>query len=205
MHILLILPIAVIMCLSPFFSPFVGVKLAQRDAWIHRCDPFPAEVILKGTSFDDPKEIVPHAFFCFGESRHRTQYYEYNMTRDTNDTMITGHLRFSGFAPDVTIPDQDYPLVQDILYYSNGTFGGSCASHTNSTLTPCMNGSFDQRNYLYMNVTDTVNNNSTALRSVDDEWAFFPAEGQLHFVKVVFERDGCRRASGCRTYAHPAG
>ncbi|KAJ6469331.1 hypothetical protein C8R45DRAFT_428778 [Mycena sanguinolenta] len=55
----ILVPVAVIMGLAPFFSPVIGEKIAQQQAWLHRCDSFNGEVVLSGLFFNSPDNRHP--------------------------------------------------------------------------------------------------------------------------------------------------
>jgi len=193
----LIIVLAVIMCLGPFFAPFIGLKITQRVSvyvicstnilinpqtkWDRGCDSgFPVEVILDGPSYYDSITGNPSvASFYFGlQPGRRTQYYTYGMTQDENDTTIW-HLRLG----DVNIPpglDLVYhPLAQDLSYrFSNHSVSGTCTNASSSAIIPCMEGSFsDGGNDLSLTINDLRTGIATKLRALDKGvWAPVPAD-----------------------------
>jgi len=176
----LIIALAVIMCLGPFFAPLIGLKISQAHAWNHRCDQFPVEVILDGRPYyDSIKENPSNATFYFGQPGRRTEYYKYGMTQDNNDTTIW-HLRLRN----VTIPpDLDpvyHPLAQDLSYrFANNSITATCTTNTSSSAVtvPCMEGSFNGGGKaLNLTINDTRTGVVTKLRAVDKGvWAPVPA------------------------------
>jgi len=173
----LIIALATIICLGPFFAPLIGIKITQVDAWNHRCDRFSVEVILDGRPYYDSNPSV--ASFYFGQPGQRTEYYKYGMTQDENDTDIW-HLRLT----DVTIPpDLDpvhHPLAQDLSYrFANHSVAATCTTNTSSSVTiPCMEGSFnDGGKALNLTINDIRTGVVTKLRAVDKgTWAPVPAD-----------------------------
>ncbi len=192
----LIIVLAVIMCLGPFFAPLIGLKIAQgvsgyaicstntlitpQTAWDRRCAEFSVEVILDGRPYyDSIKENPSVASFYFGQPGHREKYYQYGMTQD-NDTTIW-HLRLSN----VTIPpDLDpvyHPLVQDLSYrFANHSVAATCTTNTSSSAVtiPCMEGSFnDGGSALNLTINDMRTGIVTKLRALDKGvWAPVPAD-----------------------------
>jgi hypothetical protein len=127
---------------------------------------------------------VPLASFYFGQPLHRTIQYEYGLTQDENDTSSIWHLRFSRAEPNATIPSE-----RDITYrFDNKTVVASCAGVASNTdpapnaITPCMEGSFRDDQYLSFTVNDTRTNTVTNLTAVDKEWAPIPADDAPSYI-----------------------
>jgi hypothetical protein len=217
-NVLIILPLVITMCFGPFFAPFIGLKLShgngfpipvvpalidiQQEVWDHRCDSYPAEVILDGRSYDSPDDQVPLASFYFGQPSLRTKYYEYSITQDENDRNIW-HFNLSAVEPTVTIPTQTYPLVRDLSYrLTNRTLSAVCAdtpdTPSNATV-PCMEGSFKDDDFLSFTVNDTRSNTVTKLRAVDKEWAPNPADAAPSFILKEVNPDNSLGAVALRT------
>lgn len=190
----LIVVLAVIMCLGPFFAPFIGLKITQRVSgyaiycantlinpqtkWDRGCDSgFPVEVILDGRSYyDSVKENPLVASFYFGtQPGRRTQYYTYGMTQDDNDTTIW-HLRLSNVNIPPDLDPVYHPMAQDLSYrFANHSVSATC---TTNTSVPCMEGSFsDGGNALSLAIKDLGTGIVTKLRALDKGvWAPVPAD-----------------------------
>jgi len=187
-HIIVVFPIAAVICLGPFFSPYIGVKIAQRNAWNHRCDPYPVEVILEGRSYSSPANVMPRASFYFWQNGLRTKYYEYTLDQEDN----VWHFRFSQIEPGITVPTQVFPSVQDISYQlANQTLSGSCATDLPpNALTPCMEGSFEEEGYLSFTINNTLIHTVTDLRAVDKFWVpSNPVDDAPGFILKEVEAD----------------
>jgi len=191
----LIIVLAVIVCLGPFFAPLIGLKIAQgvsgyiicstntlttlQNAWNNRCDRFPVEVILDGRPYyDSIKENPSVASFYIGQPGRRTEYYKYGMTQDDSDTTIW-HLRLIH----ATIPpDSDpvyHPLAQDLSYrFANHSVTATCTTNTSSSAIPCMEGSFNNDGKAFsLTINDTHTGIVTKLRAFDKGvWAPVPAD-----------------------------
>jgi len=169
----LIIVLALFFSLGPLFSPFIGLKISQRDAWDRRCDSrFSVEVILDGRPFYNTiKENPSFASFYFGtQPGRRTEYYKYGMTQDNNDTTIW-HLRLSGVSIPPDLDPVYHPMAQDLTYrFANHSITATCATNTSSSAVnaPCMEGSFnDGGSTLNLIINDLRTGNVTKLRAVD--------------------------------------
>jgi hypothetical protein len=144
-----------------------------QDEWIHRCDSFPVEVILNGRSYYSPQGEMPVASFYFWQNGVRVKYYEYGLTQNGDD-MDTLHLALTRVEPGV--PAGLYPLVSDITYQLvNQTMSASCGSNPDTlanATTLCMDGSFNDDQFLSFTTNDTRTNTITTLRAVDKQWKF---------------------------------
>jgi len=210
----LIIGLAIIMCLGPFFAPLIGLKKAQvvsgyaicstntliapQEAWDHRCDQFSVEVILDGRPYyDSIKENPSVASFYFGQPGRRTEYYQYVMIQDDNDATGTiWNLRLSN----VTIPpDLDpvyHPLAQELSYrYDNYSIAATCTTNTSSSAItiPCMEGSFNGGGKaLDLTINDTRTPGTvTKLRALDKGvWAPDPADDAPSVLLREVQPDG---------------
>jgi hypothetical protein len=90
------------------------------------------------------------------------------MTNNQSDS-DAWDLRFGQVEPGVTVPGPLYPLVQDVSFdFANGSFSASCvSSQTNTTTTPCIDGSFNLYGSLSFATTDLQTNTTSRMRSVD--------------------------------------
>ncbi|KAJ7581011.1 hypothetical protein C8J56DRAFT_958806 [Mycena floridula] len=165
-HVAVILPIAIILSLGPFCAPSIGVKIAQKQAWLHRCDSYNYEIILTGLTFNTPDELQesPMAAFYVRENGALNLSYYYNLTADVDDTNIW-HFRFASPSISATVAQ---PL--DISYqFANSTVSASCRSSVNET-TQCMQGSFEENGFLSFSLNDQLAGTTSKLRAVDKEW-----------------------------------
>jgi hypothetical protein len=172
---LLLIVTAIIMCLGPFFAPFVGLKIAQSRAWGGRCDSrFSVEVILDGRPYYDSIKGNPSvASFYFGpQAGRRTIGYYYEMTQDDNDTTIW-HLRLSNVTTDLN--PVYHPMAQDLSYrFANHSVVATC---TNTSSSACMEGSFNYAGALNLTINDLRTGIVTKLRALDKgDWAPVPAD-----------------------------
>ncbi|KAJ6580563.1 hypothetical protein DFH09DRAFT_1146135, partial [Mycena vulgaris] len=144
-RILVFVPFAVILGLGPFFSPVIGVRRAQEQAWRHRCDSFPVEIVLTGLSFNSPNTATPVASFFFRQNGVLDNQYEYSLTNDGVDPALWC------FAP---APGQALTIGQTVTYdVANSSLVATCAGSTSQ----CTQGSFDESGFLSF----TLNNSLT--------------------------------------------
>jgi len=179
-HLLIILPIAAIMCLGPFFAPFVGVKIAQREAWDHRCGPNDIEVVLEGPRYDLPTQSPVASFW--GPGDNRTKFYSYSMALDADKTL---HFRQDSLPVDAA--NRPFSLsVTDISYFDNHTFAARCGD------VGCYVGSVNDTGRLGLDVTDTHtwSQTVTRFRAIDDQWAPTPADDAPNFLLKQVKPDG---------------
>ncbi|KAJ6580541.1 hypothetical protein DFH09DRAFT_1029846 [Mycena vulgaris] len=131
-RILVFVPFAVILGLGPFFSPVIGVRRAQEQAWLHRCDSFPVEIVLTGLSFNSPNTATPVASFFFRQNGILDNQYEYSLTNAGVDPALWR------FAP---APGQALTIGQTVTYdVANSSLVVTCAGNTSQ----CTQGSFDE-------------------------------------------------------------
>lgn len=104
--------------------------------------------------------------------------YELNIVADTS----TFGLR-SWDSPQASIPLEFYPTLQSIqLNLADNTLTGNCTvptSSTNTSILPCLSGTFDPGAFLSLKITSlpfrnvsnqTVPSSTVMLRSEDDRW-----------------------------------
>jgi hypothetical protein len=207
-HILIILPVAIIVILGPFFSPFIGLKIAQREAWIHRCDPFAVEVILAGRAYSSPNSTLPVASFYFWVNGTRSLFYEYSLSQSDNDAN-TWYFALTQVTPGVNIPAPVYPLISNVSYqFDTNELSAVCTASPDAPVnetTSCMQGSFDT-SYLSFTTNDTRTGVVTTLRAVDAQWEFSEdapsfllknSQGQTAVRTAVTEPEHCTFLKMC--------
>jgi hypothetical protein len=207
-HILIILPIAIIVSLGPFFSPYIGIKIAQREAWLHRCDPFAVEVILAGRAYSSPISTLPVASFYFWANGTRSQYYEYSLSQSDNDTN-TWYFALTQVTPGVNIPAPVYPLISNVSYqFDTDELSAVCTAGPDAPAndtTSCMQGSFDT-SYLSFTTNDTRTGVVITLRAIDTQWEFSEdapsfllknSQGQTAVRTAVTEPEHCTFLKMC--------
>ncbi|KAJ7189997.1 hypothetical protein GGX14DRAFT_607415 [Mycena pura] len=175
----ILLPISVVMGLGPFFAPVAGVRIAQQQAWLHRCDSFMVEVVLDGLSFNAPAGQKAVASFSFRQPDGSLELrYQYNLT---NDNASISHLTlWSG--PDVASASQ----VQDITYdFDNFTLLATCAGN----LTQCSSGSFQESGYLSFSLTNSSDSSTVNLRAVDKVWDYGKSDDAPSFLLKEVQSD----------------
>jgi hypothetical protein len=193
-HILIIWPLAVFMCLGPFFSPWLGLRIAERQAWIHRCDSFAVEVVLGGVSNYSPTSEPAIASFYFWQNKQRVKFFDFNLTQSQDEAavwdFVLGHVETG-----INIPPQAYPLVQTVSYNflaGGGTLSAMCAASPDSPAnetTPCMVGSFSDGDVLSFTTNDTRTGTVTVLQAVDKSW-FFPEDAPNFILKEIQPNNG---------------
>lgn len=166
-HVLIILPIAIVMCLFPFFGPFVGIQVAQKDAWFHRCGSSDVEVVLDGRPFHSRNQPLVATFYNRA-TRHKV--YRYQMQEINNTWQF--HQEYQNTQNETfNIPVQN-------LHFNNSTFTAYCDIPKGVTTgVPCMEGSFSNFNTkghlsININITDSQHGTitKTPLHAIDDNW-----------------------------------
>ncbi|KAJ7245407.1 hypothetical protein B0H12DRAFT_787038 [Mycena haematopus] len=173
----ILLPISVIMGLGPFFAPVIGEKLAQQQAWLHRCDSFMTEVVLNGLFFNSPDDDAPMASFYFRQPNGTLQkQYDYNLTNDDVNPSIWH------FA---LLPSSGaYAQIQSVTYnFDNFTFVATCSGNTYQ----CSQGSFQDTGLLSFFITDISNSTVENLRA--DNYGHHSDDAPSYILKQV-EADG---------------
>ncbi|KAF8217607.1 hypothetical protein K438DRAFT_4637 [Mycena galopus ATCC 62051] len=178
-HIGLVLPVAIIMGLGPFFAPVIGEKLAQQQAWLHRCDSFAAEVVLNGVFYNSPDNEPAVATFYFRQSNGTLErQYDYNLTKDINDSDIW-HFVLSGSQPPTQIPSITY-------YFNNFTFVATCPGNT----TQCNQGSYEGSGFLSFSIAYSSNSTIVNLRAVDKDWDYGHSDDAPSYLLKQVQADG---------------
>ncbi|KAJ7168942.1 hypothetical protein C8R46DRAFT_242861 [Mycena filopes] len=177
---LLLIPLAVFMGLAPFFAPVVGVKEAQRQAYLHRCDPFAVEVVLEGLPYNAATDRNPVATFSFRENGVLQERYQYNLTSDAKNNLLW-HFVLSSQSPESVAP------VQQVTYdFGNSTISATCPGN----LTECTQGSFEESGYLTFSLTDSRNSNTTSLRAVDNDWDYGKSDDAPSYILKEVQSGG---------------
>jgi hypothetical protein len=194
MHILIILPFAIFMCLGPFFSPWLGLKIAQRLAWIHRCDDYAVEVVLGGVANYSPTSEPAIASFYFWQNKQRVKFFDFNLTQSQDDATVWD-FALGQVETGANIPPQAYPLIQTVTYNftaENGALSAMCTASPDTPTaeaTPCMVGSFDAGSSLSFTTNDTRTDTVTVLQAATLPW-FFPADAPNFILKEIQPNSG---------------
>ncbi|KAF7338824.1 hypothetical protein MSAN_02205100 [Mycena sanguinolenta] len=159
----ILVPVAVILGLGPFFAPVVGERIAQQQAWVHRCDSFNGEVVLNGLFFNSPANEAPIASFYFRQPNGTLQkQYDYNLTNDAVNPSIWYFSLLSGSGSAAQIQNVTYDL-------NNFTFVATCPGNA----TQCTKGTFQDAGYLSFLILDEASNATIAnLKTVDRDWDY---------------------------------
>jgi hypothetical protein len=167
--IFIVAPIAVVLILGPFFSPWVALPLAQKAAWNHGCDNYPIQVVLDARAYDGPSYQPTIASYFQGN----TPLYAYDIFQASADEW-SFNIR--------TIYSQDlannrssslYPSISNITYnFVDNSVSGNCTSPSSNTTSTCIEGYFNPNNYLSFNLTDLRSSSTAYIRAVDKQWAF---------------------------------
>ncbi|KAF8217536.1 hypothetical protein K438DRAFT_1746837 [Mycena galopus ATCC 62051] len=145
----LLLPVAIIMGLGPFFAPVIGERLAQQA------------VVLNGVFYNSPDNKPAVATFYFRQSnRTLERLYDYNLIKDSNNPNIW-HFVLSGSQRPTQIPSVTY-------YFNNFTFVVTCPGNT----TQCNQGSYQEGGFLSFSIADSFNPTVLNLRAVDNGWDY---------------------------------
>ncbi|GJE84629.1 hypothetical protein PsYK624_007050 [Phanerochaete sordida] len=170
-------PIFVFLFIMPFCGGWIVVPLVSSNAWHHRCDSYPAFVILDAKSYNDPRYVVNVAYFFMNQpsAAEPTQLFTYEIANtDGGDNWLFSVRSWQ--TPQESIPLDFYPTLQSVHYnFATQTIDGNCTLPTvanatgnvvgNTTTVPCMSGTFDPGSHLFFNITSAVPLNSTLAAS----------------------------------------
>ncbi|KIM82409.1 hypothetical protein PILCRDRAFT_820243 [Piloderma croceum F 1598] len=163
-------PIAAVLILGPFFSPWIARPLAQNAAWNHGCDKYAIQIILKANASNGVIYQPSIASYFQGN----TALYSYEMLQSSADLWSFGIRSID--SPDLAQNQTAslYPSISNITYnFTDDSVSGNCSSSpSNVTTTTCIEGFFNPNNSLSFNLTDLRTNTTTELRAVDKQWTF---------------------------------
>ncbi|KAJ7512002.1 hypothetical protein B0H11DRAFT_1699999 [Mycena galericulata] len=178
-RILILLPISVVMGLGPFFAPVIGVKLAQEQAWLHRCDDFMVEVVLSGLSFSATDDEAPIAMFYFRQPNGILQQGpEYNLTNDPFNASIWNFMLSPG-QPLVEGPSITYNV-------SNSTLDAICPDAT----SPCTTGSYQPNPNGHLSFSLTNSSTTVNMMAVDKQWVYDQSDDAPSFLLKEVQPNG---------------
>jgi len=162
-------PIATVLILGPFISPFIALPLAQRTAWIHGCDGYPIQIVIDAKAYNGPSYQPNIASYFQGY----TPLYSYDIFQSSADQWSFNIRTIN--SPDLAQNHSAplYPSISNITYdFIYNTVSANCTFPSSNTTSTCVTGSFNPNNYLSFNLTDLRSNSTTYLHAVDKEWAF---------------------------------
>ena len=191
-HIMILVPIAVVLSLGPFFGPATALKPAQRFAWKHKCDNQFAEIILGGPLYGDPSDATLRASFYLSQNNSRHIAYEYEMKLKTDANVQ--YMQIGRVQSWVVASPELYPPVHNISFaLGNSTFSAYCDLTPGGPIDatrPCLEGSYQTDGFL----TVTTHNHSTdltsQLRAVDPIWSYPNDDDAPNFLVKEVQRDG---------------
>lgn len=172
-NLFIALPIFLALIIMPFFGGWIVVPIVQKNAWEHRCDSFPAFVILDAKSYNDARYVVNVAYFFMNQpsAASPTQLFTYEIANTDGGDNWLFNIR-SWQTPQSSIPLEFYPTLQSVHYdFGSLTIDGNCTlpattnASGNTTTVPCMKGTFDPSSHLSFNITSAVPLNSTVASS----------------------------------------
>jgi len=168
-NLIIMLPIATVLCLGPFFSPFAGLSLAQKAAWKHGCDNFPVQIILSTKAYNGPSTEPNTAQYFLGKE----PIYTYDIFQQSADDWTFNIRTLDSPALANNQSDPIYPSVSNITYnFVDNTVSANCTSPNANTTFRCVDGSFNPNDYLSFKISDLRDNSTTNLNAVDKQWAF---------------------------------
>ncbi|KAJ7050824.1 hypothetical protein C8F01DRAFT_1000165, partial [Mycena amicta] len=145
-------PLAVIMAFGPFFAPVAGVRVAQEQAWLHRCDSFSMEVLLEGVPFNAPQSLFPTATLYSRPYGSLLEASQYNLTsNNASSAQLT-----MAFGYDIETIEYNFDL---------STFQATCTNGSQ-----CGSGTFQDTGRLSFSVND--GSSETNLSAVDKSWDY---------------------------------
>lgn len=159
---LLLIPLAFLMCIGPFFAPIAALPLAQQRQWTHSCNSFAGEVILDGGK--NPSQIPTASFFYPSQTNNSAQpYFRYSLVQNGTGNLYPQYLVFNASASASSVP----PDISMISYSVQiPVISAYCASGL------CAFGNYSKEPYLSFTLHDSHTRNVTQLRAVDKEWKF---------------------------------
>jgi hypothetical protein len=168
-NMFIMVPVATVMILGPFFSPWVALPFAQRHEWNHGCDNFPVQVVLTAKSYNGPSYVPNTAQYFHGSA----PAYTYDLFQESADAWSFNIRTIDSPELKQNMSDPFYPSISNITYnFVDNTVSGNCTSPFSNSSSMCIQGSFDPNNFLSFTLTDLRSNSTTHLRAVDKEWAF---------------------------------
>ncbi|KAJ7459282.1 hypothetical protein FB451DRAFT_571535 [Mycena latifolia] len=176
-RILVLVPVSVILVSGPFFAPVVGVKLAQEQAWIHRCDPFPVEIILTGLSFNAPGTATPIATFSLRENGIVGSTYVYTLG-------VNGSIWHFGPSPGQSPVTSQLPTVTYNI--DNSSLMATCSGNTSQ----CTQGTFQESGVLSFALTNSFSSTHVNSRAVDRDWVYGKSDDAPSFILKEVNPDG---------------
>ena len=196
---LLAVPLACILSVAPFATPFLAIKLAQRRVWYHACSNFPIEIVLHGRYFQLP-DTKPIASFLYVHRGVRTPLYDYSLSLRNDSDSWTFDLQ--SVSPDVELSLVLRPLISSISYNpSNRTVSGLCRSSTDisaSSEEVCVEGQYDDT-VLSFNITDTQTLQNYRSRVIDKQWYYEDNTDGPSLILYDIRPDGKRGPMAMRT------
>ncbi|KAF7354002.1 Cyclic AMP receptor 1 [Mycena venus] len=177
---LLLIAVAVMMGLGPFFSPFVGIKLARAQAYLHRCDSYAVEIVLEGLPFNAPSDASPLAVFSFRELGTLEVRYEFSLTQDDENPSIW---HFS-LPPSANTVDQIHTVTYN---FTDSSISATCPGNSS---TQCTHGSFKETDFLSFSLTDSTNSTTVDLRAVDKGWDYPKSDDAPSYMLKKVQSDG---------------
>jgi hypothetical protein len=151
-----------------------------QHAWLHRCDPYPFEVVLSGLTFNSPDTEAPVATFYFRQKGILTKQSEYILTAEDDLDQSTWH-----FAP--SSPSGPVGQGQSVTYHlENSTLVATCAGNTSL----CTSGSFKETEFLSFALTNSADQATVNLRVVDKNWFSGKSENAPSFLLKEVQPDG---------------
>ncbi|TFK32695.1 hypothetical protein BDQ12DRAFT_707569 [Crucibulum laeve] len=180
LNILFILPIAIVMCFGPLFSPFAALPLSQQYQWMHICDKFPAEVILEGLSYASQNSKASFFYYPPISNFTREHYFDFYLDMATNESNIRT-FSYGGVPPGSKVPRSLFPSARALTYDLNSKkISANCTIPTLYTtldasqtpLVPCMEGYYTENEKLTLVIEDTRTHVVTSMQVVNKEWTF---------------------------------
>lgn len=145
-NLLIILPVALLMCIGPLFSPFIALPMAQKRQWTNGCKSalFAGDAILEGLSFTNEK--APRISLIL-KSGVNISYTMHGPGDGSNIWMLT----VDNHDPAHVEPDI-LPFVREISYdVKQKTLDATCETPqgNSTTTTKCMDGNFSPEKFLF--------------------------------------------------------
>jgi len=205
------------MCISPLWTPFIALPLAEEWQWSHGCDSLAGDAILHGQSYNNKSSTVSLDFKPRG---NMTRNFRVNYTMSQPDPNSDSNAWTLDLVNETQIPPELLPVVESISYNGNKagiTLFANCwdISGNLTTRFPCLAGNigFD---HLSLNFTFNGSLVTTETKFLADhkEWRWSsdapsfalrrvlngqPA-GDIVLRTVVTQRNYCQFLKACLGY-----
>jgi hypothetical protein len=151
-----------------------------QNAWNHRCDAYPVEVILKGLPYGSSFAQQPMAsFFIHQKDETLCKYYDFALNMELEDGQFQ---HFMLITVDPSVSPDDTLTISEITYdYTNNSFSAFCGSNRVKSES-CATGSFDESGPLSIVINDAQHGTSMCVQTLDKVWMYPQGDDAPSFI-----------------------